>query len=59
MVIGLSTGSTVVQSVLRSSLREKLSGVDVDEVIFFFVKFDVYSTPSDRPKSTRIVKILG
>lgn len=38
MVIGLSTGSTVVQSVLRSSLREKLSGVDVDEVILFLIR---------------------
>ncbi|KAF9041549.1 member of the major facilitator superfamily [Panaeolus papilionaceus] len=32
-VVGLSVGSTLVQGHLRSSLRQKLSGDDVDEII--------------------------
>ncbi|PPQ68736.1 hypothetical protein CVT24_007563 [Panaeolus cyanescens] len=32
-VVGLSVGSTLVQGSLRSSLRQKLSGDDVDEII--------------------------
>ncbi|KAJ3500673.1 hypothetical protein NLJ89_g9689 [Agrocybe chaxingu] len=32
-VVGLSVGSTLVQMSLQSSLREKLSGADVDDII--------------------------
>ncbi|KAJ7736049.1 MFS general substrate transporter [Mycena maculata] len=32
-VVGLSVGSTLLQSSLRSSLREKLTGADVEEIV--------------------------
>ncbi|KAJ3976235.1 hypothetical protein EV361DRAFT_343713 [Lentinula raphanica] len=55
-VVGLSIGSTILQDVLRSILRERLTGQDIDEVVRRVRESLEYLTELDQ--STRTI-VLG